>query len=331
MKDLFIIKVLDKMYDNLPPEQIEKLKYILEEELNNYELQTISTDLILCNTIQDKILLFLASKKLDGRAKTTIESYGRYLRLFNNFIHKDINNINTFDIRTFLAVYSKTDIKNTTLATKISILKSFFSWLENEELINKNPMKKIPTTKIEKHIRKPLTSEELEMLRIACKTKRDQSLVEVFYSTGARLDEVFKLNKDDINWSDGSILVVGKGNKERIVLLNAKAKIYLHRYLNSRVDNNEALFVVDKKPYGRLGKRSIEKIFNKLGKLAGIINPVYPHIARHTLATNMLNNGGSLIEVQKYLGHDNPSTTQIYAQLSMDAVKLAHKKICNIV
>lgn len=326
MKDLFIIKVLDKASKVISNDQIMDLRLILEEELYEYELQQATTDIVPVNAITEKVFLFLASKKLDGRSRKTIESYGRCLNRFSRFIQKDIQDLTAMDIRMFLATYSKAGAKNTTLATNISILKSFFGWLQGEELITRNPMMKIPTTKVEKRLRKSLTLEELEMLRVACDTERDHALVEFFYSTGCRLEEAINVNKQDINWSDGSLHVIGKGDKERIVYLNAKSKVHIWRYFNSRKDKNDALFVGSKEPYKRLGARAIEKAFNSLGKRAGITNPVYPHLLRHTTATNMLNAGANLMEVQRYLGHDSPATTQIYAQLDNESVRFSHKK-----
>lgn len=326
VKDEIMIKILDKASDIVLTEQIKKLQLILEEELYNYEIIPLSTELALTNNINDKIFIFIASKKLEGKSPKTLESYQRELLRFSQCMKKDIKDINTMDIRMYLAQYSKNNSKNTTINTKIYIFKSFFGWLHREEYIGKNPMTKINVAKVEKRIRNALTLEELEMLRIACKSERDRAIVEFFYSTGCRLDEVCKLNKQDINWNNDSVKVIGKGNKERVTYLNAKSKVYLWQYLNQRKDNNEALFVSSKFPYKRMGQRGIEKVFNKLGCEAGITKSVFPHIIRHTTATNMLRSGASLIEVQRLLGHENPSTTEVYADLDDSAVQYSHRK-----
>jgi integrase/recombinase XerD len=230
------------------------------------------------------------------------------------------------DIRVYLAAYTKTGVKNTTIATTISCLKSFFGWLETQDYINKSPMRKVKNIKIEKRLRKPLSQEELEMLRIACKTVREKAIVEFFYSTGCRLDEVYKLNKGDINWNTDSCMVIGKGNKERRVFLNAKARVHLWKYIASRKDNNEALFVTGRGKLNRLGPRSFEEIFGDLGRRAGLTKRVHPHLLRHTMATSMLNNGASLAAVQGLLGHEDPATTQIYAELNQEELHLTHKR-----
>lgn len=326
MCEELIIKVLNKSMDFLNQNQIQKLRTILEEELYNYNLQPVVKDLVPINNIREKMLLYLASKKLDGLSKNTLLNYKLQLNRFANFIQKDVESITSMDVRMYLAACSKIGLKNSSMASIISILKSFFNWLEDEEYISKNPMRKIKTIKTEKYIRKALTFEELEMLRDVCKNIRERALLELFYSTGCRLDEIQKLDKKDIDWNTGSTIVLGKGSKERKVYLNAKAKIYLWKYLNSRKDENEALFASERKPYTRLGRRSIEKIFNNLGMQAGITKKVYPHLLRHTTATHMLNNGSSLSIVQNYLGHTSPVTTQIYAQLNTEDIRQSHKK-----
>lgn len=326
MKEEIIIRVLDQASAFLQHEQICRLRAILDEELYHYNVERACTALAVVDNMADRIMLFLAAKKLDGCSVNTLMSYKRILQNFAGVLHKDIEQIDAMDIRMYLAHRVKSGIKDATTATIISALKSFFSWLENEEYIVKSPMRKIKNVKTDKFVRKALNPEELEMLRDACANTREKALVEFFYSTACRLDEAQKLNKGDINWHTGRILVFGKGRKERPVCLNAKAKVSLWKYLNERTDNNEALFVSERQPHGRLGRRSIEKTFGKLGEKAGIIKPVYPHLVRHTTATNMLNNGANLAEVQKYLGHTSPATTQIYAQMDDDAIMASHKK-----
>jgi integrase/recombinase XerD len=282
--------------------------------------------LVPINNLNEKLYLFLTAKKLDGLSPITLIDYKRQIMKFTSVMQKDIECITAMDIRMYLAMRAKSGLKNSSMASIISVLKSFFSWLQCNDCIAKNPMLQIKTTKVDKYVRKALSLEELEMLRDACINPREKAMVEVFYSTASRLDEIQKLNKDDIDWSTGKVLVFGKGRKERPVYLNAKAKVYLWKYLNSRNDTNEALFVSERQPHKRLGRRSIETTFSRLGLRAGITKAVYPHLVRHTTATNMLNNGASLAEVQRYLGHTSPATTQIYAQLDADAIQQSHKK-----
>lgn len=152
-------------------------------------------------------------------------------------------------------------------------------------------------------------------------------MTEFLISTGCRLDEVFKVNKDNINWHEMSLFVVGKGDKERKVYFNTKAKILLKKYLFSREDDNPALFVTSKRPYHRLGKRSIQREFKKIANMAGIEKSIHPHLFRHSFATYKINSGMPMPIIQHLMGHESPATTQIYAQLSEETVKYEYKKI----
>jgi integrase/recombinase XerD len=215
---------------------------------------------------------------------------------------------------------------NSTLAATVTPLKSFFSWLEGQEYIRKSPMKNIKQTKTPKRVRKALSDDELELLRCTCETPREKAIVEFMYSTGCRVSEVASVNKDDINWNKRSLMVVGKGDKEREVYLNAKAVLLLHNYLATRTDTKPALFVCSKKPYNRLGSRSFEEIIKELGERANLSKNIHPHILRHTLATHLLRAGVPLPVVQRILGHESCSTTEIYAQIDQEDVQTAHRK-----
>ena len=326
MKEELIIKILDKSTEFLNEEQIHKLRAVIDTELYYYDVQAAEYSLVPVTKAPEMLRLYLASKKLDGLSKNTLDSYQRYLSKFLFCVQKDVENITTMDCRVFLAKYSSTGIKNSTLNTISTTLRAFFSWLDDNDYITKSPMRVIKSIKTDKKVRKALTAEELELLRDACITIREKAMVEFFYSTGSRLDEIHKLDKTDINWVGKSLFVIGKGNKERPTYLTASAFIYLQKYLSGRNDNNEALFVGERAPHNRLGHRAIQRVFNELGKRAGITKSVYPHLLRHTTATQMLKHGATMTEVQKLLGHTSPATTQIYADLDNEAVQQSHQK-----
>ena len=325
MLERIITKVLAQV-NHLPAEELQKIRTAITVELNDYDIVPKSTDLVLYTGTPQLLKLFLASKKVDGAAKTTLKNYGLILTKFLARLQKDPTNATTSDIRMYLAIRESEGLNKKSLSTLLACLKSFYGWLENEEYIVKSPCRKIPSIKTPKHVRKPLNPEELEKLRFVCKTKRDKAMVEFFYSTGCRLDEVFKLNREDINWKEDCCYVIGKGSKERQVYLNAKARMYLYKYLESRTDNDPALFVGERSPHNRLGRRAIEKVFSGLGKKAGINRPVFPHLIRHTTATNAYYSGATLPQIQAMLGHESPSTTQIYAETNTDDIRTAHKK-----
>ena len=321
------IKLTGKLSLELPELDQLKIRNIIDKVLINYEINPKEKHLVVSD-IPEKIQYFLAVKKLDGAKSSTLYNYNLSLNKFSEFIHKTVNSITTVDIRMYLATISNCkNLKSTSINNKISTLKSFFSWLENEEMIIKNPMRKIKNVKVPKRLRHSLTQDELELLRDACKTIRQRAILEFLFSTGCRLAEMVNVNKDDIKWDKGEITVIGKGDKERIVFINAKAKLYLKKYLKQRENiENPALFVTIRKPNLRLGRRSIEKEINAIAESAGINKPVYPHLIRHTTATLALKAGMSLTSIQSILGHEDPSTTQIYAETNTESVKEEYKK-----
>lgn len=325
-KEEVVVRIVGKINLEFPEVDQRVVREIVQEVLYDYDLTPLERSLVVQNNMADKVLLFLATKKIDGLSKTTLEAYHRHLNRFSLYMRKNVEDITTMDIRMYLATYAKTGVKNTTVATEASILKSFFGWLEDEEYIGKSPMRKIKPIKVEKRLRKALTIEELELCREACNTYRQRAMLEFFYSTGCRLDEMVKLNKSDINWQELSINVVGKGNKERPVYITPKAKVHIQKYLMSRLDTCEALFATERRPFGRLGRRGVEREIANIGKKAGLSQRIYPHLIRHTTATSLLNNGANLVTVQKILGHEDPATTQIYAQISDENVKFEYKK-----
>ncbi|MCR4442164.1 MAG: tyrosine-type recombinase/integrase [Peptococcaceae bacterium] len=274
--------------------------------------------------VAEKVKLYLAAKKLEELSPLTLEGYEIELRLFTNYVQKPVKDMTTNDIRQFLGRFE--NLKLSSISRKLSILKSFFGWLTEEEIIPRDPTRKIKPPKKEKHLPKALTIEELELIRESCQTPRERALVEVFYATGCRLSEIQQLNRQDIDWQQCSAKVVGKGNKEREVYFSFKAIYHLKKYLKSRNDIVPALFVTQRKPYRRMSKRAIQREFDIIAARAGISKNLHPHIMRHTMATLTLNNGADIVAVQSLLGHSNPGTTQVYAQLTSGRRKEQYQK-----
>lgn len=329
-KNEVIIRVVDKL-DEMYGDSINQqdVKQVIEGILYNFDVTTKETALALVNDMQDKMMLYLATKKLEGLSHSSIKSYGRCLRKFSESLTVNVEDVTTMDIRRYLAMYSQTGVKNSTIANITDILRGFFGWLETEEYINISPMRKIKTIKAKHAVREPLTYEELEIFYGGCKTLRQKSLVSFFVATGCRLEEVEKLNKSDIDWQNLQLSVTGKGGKIRTVYINAKAKVHLQKYLMSRLDDCDALFVTERRPIRRLGRRSIQREIDKVGEQSGLKKNVFPHLLRHTYGTMAAAKGVDITTIQKLLGHSELSTTQVYVKTSNTAVEYEYRRHMN--
>ncbi len=319
-----IVASLELLYgDVIRPQETRTM---LESILSSYDITEKSTALTVLDDLPEKIFLYLASRKIDGLSNITLQNYNRGLQRFSRYVKKNVAEITANDIRIYIAHYAKTGVKDTTLASASDILRGFFNWLEDEDYILKSPMRKIKPMKVSKRLREALTKEEFEVLRQGATTLRQKALLEFLYSTGCRLDETVNVDKNNIDWQRLQLRVIGKGDKERVVYINATAKVHIRKYLMSRLDDCPALFVTTRKPYRRAGQRAIQREIDKIMLQSGLQKNVYPHLIRHTAATHWLDSGMDLTVIQKILGHDNPQTTMIYAKLSNTEAEHAFRK-----
>lgn len=304
-----------------------KLMHRLEEILSNYEIKR-KTDLDIEDDTAEKVDMFLAAKQLEGLSEITLDGYLIELRLFCNFLNKGIVSISAPDIRAYLASNKSWQVG--TIDRKLSVLKSFFGWLVQEELLLRNPTTKIKSPKKPKRLPKALSVEELEIVRESCETDRERALVEVMYSTGCRLSEIANMKISDINYQDRSAKVIGKGDKERTVFFSFKAMHHLNKYLNTRKEpldgKSDYLFIRERRPFAKLTNRSIGRAIDKIAERSKVSKKITPHVFRHTKASLMMENGADLADVQHILGHEDPSTTLIYAHVSEERKQLAHKR-----
>lgn len=294
--------------------------------LNDYEIKkketaiTVGTE----NQTREILKMFLIGKKVEGCTENTVKYYKYVLEHFFLRLSRGVREINAEQIRYYLALRSMEDgVSKTTQDNELRVLRSFFEWCTAEEYISKNPTAKIKAIKKEKTIKKPFSEIELEKIRQAAERPRDKAIIEVLYSTGCRVSELCGMNRQDITGDE--ITVLGKGEKERIVYLNAKATIALNNYLTGRRDTNTALFVSQFVPYKRLQKGRVEQVIREIGRRAGV-RDCHPHRFRRTAATLALNRGMPIEQVQKMLGHENIETTTIYARSDRDNVKSSHRK-----
>lgn len=296
---------------------------LLESVINKYHIKNIEVEATHPD-LDEKIDLFINGKQLEGLSKITLKGYRLHLRIFAENVKKEVKIINTADIRTYLSKYKNQ--KMSTIATKLSVLKSFFGWLTSEEILLRDPTTRIKPPKKEKRLPKALSIEELELLRESCGDYRKRTLIELLYATGCRLSEIQNINRNDIKYETQSFRVIGKGNKEREVYLSFKAIYHLKKYLLGRKDSEPALIITERQPYRRLSKRGIQREIDIIASSANIHKKISPHTLRHTFATLTLNNGADLVAVQELLGHENPATTQIYAQITPERKRDQHKK-----
>lgn len=314
---------------HLNSEAIDALQISLSLHLAKYNLAEKDYSLVVYRGDENKEIFnkFLASKRLKGLSLRSLKYYKFTLEHVFFAIRKNIKDIGTDDIRTYLACKSEADkVSNVSLNNIKRVLNSFFSWMVNEEYILRNPVSKIETIKEPKRLKKPLSEEEMEILRGNTKNLRDRAIVDVLLSTACRVSELVSINLRDVNFESGTVPVIGKGDKEREVYLNAKAKISLKQYIESRKDKNPALFCGLRASLNkRLSVAGVEIMLRNLGRSAGVDN-VHPHRFRRTAATYAHYRGMSINEVSSYLGHASINTTTLYAIMSKDVVKNAHKK-----
>lgn len=328
MKDEFITQVLAIMMGIISQEQCGELKTVLYMALQEYELEKRCTELMdLDQSYVHYLQLFLARKKTEGKSARTINLYKLHLTRLLQTLNMAVDKITENDLFVYLAKYKKdNNVSNAYLDNIRLVFSSFFGWLNAKGYIPKNPTAGLEPIKVEKKIKQPFSDEELEKLRRICDQERDLALIEFLYSTGVRVSELVALNRKDIDFYGKNVVVYGKGSKERETYLNAASCLHLKAYLDSRTDDNEALFVSERVPHARITVAGVEKILRRIGKDAGVAK-VHPHRFRRTMATNVLKKGMPLEEVRELLGHTKLDTTMIYCTISKDNVKHSHQRL----
>ena len=327
MTNDFRDKILATLGNNFTAEQLNMIDMAIAKSLRGYKLEAEETlPSVYMEQRPIEIDEFLARKKLKGCSDGTIEQYRYVVNDFWMWLRKDIKTIQDIDILAYLDyVYSKGNVSKRTLDNKRLILSSFYTYMHDTGKMSYNPTKTIDRIKYIEKVREPLTSMELERVRNACKTPREKAIVEVLYSTGGRVSEVVRINYKEINCTDWSVRILGKGSYERFVFFTPRAVIAMEEYLKTRNDDNPALFVSLNAPYNRLGKSSIESIVREIGKRSGIGRNIFPHLFRHTFATDMLSHGAKINEVSKLLGHHKLDTTRIYISQGMKDIDRVHR------
>ena len=331
MKTTLINEICGLMEEHLTDSQNQLLRSNLQKVFQQFNIPDSSSEVP--EQIQETNIrllnLFIAAKKIEGCSENTLNYYSATLLKMIGTIRKNVCSIETDDIRFYLSRYQ--DIRGsskTTLDNIRRIMSSFFIWLENEDYIDKSPVRRIHKVKSTQFVKETLSDENLECLRDHCCHPRDLAVIDMLVSTGIRVGELVNLNRSDINFTNRECIVLGKGDKERRVYFDARAKIHLRQYLDVRCDDNNALFVSTRSPWKRLSVAGVERMLARLGT-ASQVRHVHPHKFRRTMATMAIEKGMPIEQLQKLLGHTQIDTTLHYAIVNERNVKLSHQKyIC---
>lgn len=315
-----VFEILNDMAEELSVMQLKKLQGVLLRRLQEPEEQKEPAH-------NDEYLeMFINAKKIEGCSLRTLHYYRSSVRHMFSMIKTPVRKITTEQLREYLAAYQQ--INNCGKSTVDNIrrnISSFFSWLEEEDHILKSPMRRIHKIKTKTKVKETISDEDIERLRDHCEEIRDLAIIDLLYSTGIRVGELVNLDINDINFEERECIVYGKGEKERRVYFDAKAKLHLQEYIASRTDSNPALFVTLDSPYDRLKISGVEIRLRSLGRKLNLTK-IHPHKFRRTMATRAIDKGMPIEQVQKLLGHSQIDTTMQYAIVNQNNVKNSHQK-----
>ena len=315
-----------RLSTKITPADLKIVSVQLEMFFADYNIVRRETQLMSYNEdIFKEVKEYLVTRKIEGLSDKSLTRYKDALMRFFYNVNKPCYDITTNDVKKYLYdLKNHTGMKDISLNNQRCAISAFFSWLVDNDYIIKNPCATIKNIKCEKHTRHGLPAIDMETLRAACANEREKAIIEFLYATGCRCEEMSKVKLSDIDFSRKEVLLFGKGKKERLSYLNARSIVALQRYLENRKGNSPFLFCANQKPYNNLSVRSFESILQKIGERAGV--DVTPHIIRHTTATDAINKGMPIEQVQILLGHESISTTLIYAETDQKNVKYGHEK-----
>ena len=328
MKDKLLDNTIAKMSGSLTPTQLYELRKTLEQELSGYEIVVAPCQRERTKQANKELLdSFISAKRIEGCSDKTLNYYRNTICAWLATVSMELRDVTTNDIRRYLSEFqAKNNSSKTTIDNIRRIFSSFFSWLEDEDYIVKSPVRRIHKVRSEITVKETISDEQLEILRDSCSELRDLAMVDFLVSTGVRVGELVKINRSDINFNERQCVVLGKGNKERTVYFNARAKVHLLNYLATRIDSEDALFVSLSKPNNRLTISGVENRLRELGRNAKV-GRIHPHKFRRTLATMAIDKGMPIEQVQRLLVHCKIDTTLHYAMVNQNNVKIAHRKV----
>lgn len=327
----FANEFISKLDGKISDEALRTVLQELQVFASNYDINQRETHVVpYQSNVPDCYRVYMVAKKIEGMSPESMKTYNFYLTDFFEHINRPFEQVTTNDIRIYLyETQKRTGISNRTLDGKRLVINTFMDWCWKEGYIPNNPCASIKPIKFEEKPREPLSNMELEIVRDACENYRDKAMIELFYSTGCRLSEMVNLKISDIDFTSKEVHLFGKGSKHRTSYLNAKAEYMLKKYfeLERPKDSiSDSVFVIFRKPYNGMHKESIYARIKAIQKRSGIERSLFPHLLRHTMATDALNRGMNVAEVKEILGHEKLDTTMIYAKISHDSVKFNHRR-----
>jgi site-specific recombinase XerD len=327
----FANEFVSKLDGKISDEALRTVLQELQVFASNYDINQRETHVVpYQSNIPDCYMVYMVAKKIEGMSPESMKTYNFYLTDFFEHINRPFEQVTTNDIRIYLyETQKRTGVSNRTLDGKRLVINTFMDWCWKEGYIPNNPCASIKPIKFEEKPREPLSNMELEIVRDACENYRDKAMIELFYSTGCRLSEMVNLKISDIDFASKEVHLFGKGSKHRTSYLNAKAEYMLKKYFElerSKESISDSVFVIFRKPYNGMHKGAIYARVKAIQKRSGIERSLFPHLLRHTMATDALNRGMNVAEVKEILGHEKLDTTMIYAKISHDSVKFNHKR-----
>ena len=316
----FLNEIQEKFSVLLTAATLDSAILALREVLNKYDLECISVPESTNDFLLDS---YLDAIRVEGRSPKTVKQYEYIIRRFLKAAETTSGGISTGHIRKYLADEKTRGIADRTLNDNRSVLSAYFGWLVREGLIQRNPLGNIKPVKCQKKVKHAYSDIDLEKLKTHCKTKRDKALVCFLFATGCRISEVAGLDRENVNLDTLECVVLGKGNKERRVYIDAVTAMMLREYLDERTDDDPALFL--NRFHQRMHKGGIDRVLKTVGEAAGVDN-VHAHRFRRTRATVLIKHGMPIQEVAVILGHEKLDTTMKYVDIDQTDVKNSYKK-----
>ena len=326
--EAFRADLVSHLSQSVPVEQLPAILAAVDRISGSWEFSPKHTEIIPASGLPGAVRMYIASKSVENVKKGTLSNYLSALTRFFEFVRHPVDEVTTNDIRMYLHWYKETyHVMDSTLAHLRTTLNSFFEWCLEEELVRKNPVRRVQQIRCGDPERLPMTALELEKVRNACATLREKAMVDFLYSTAARAAEFCDLTRRCVSFTDHTVRIEhGKGDKGRTTYLNAESEVSLRAYLDSRTDDSEALFVTIRRPYRKMTKKAVADEIARIVARCDLSVKVTPHVFRHTAASLALQRGMPIEQVQRFLGHAKIQTTLRYAKILNVDVKNSHSK-----